>query len=60
MLVDRHFFRDLPIVKITTEKSYSDVRILVTFHGFNIVTTGRVFIYAYDSKEKEYQNTRTI
>jgi hypothetical protein len=65
MLIDwLHFFWGLLIVKtgkrITMKTSYSDARTLVTnFLGFHIVMSGMFFfIFAYDTKEKEHQNTQ--
>jgi hypothetical protein len=42
-----------------TEISYSDARSLVTFSGVSYCDNReRVFMFDYDTKEKEQQNTR--
>jgi hypothetical protein len=58
-----HFCWSLPIVKAEKRKaieiSYSDARWLVTFSGVSYCDNReRVFMFDFDTKEKEHQNTR--
>jgi hypothetical protein len=58
-----HFCWGLLIVtakkRNATEIWYSDARLLVTFFlGFILRNNERVFMFDYDTKEKEHQNTR--
>jgi hypothetical protein len=53
-----HFFSGL-IIMITIEKSYLDAHLLVTFSEVSYCyDRERVFIFVYDTKEKDHQNTR--